>query len=274
VNEIVGDPLAEHDHQPAALGLETFDALTAALNAPGRRLIFCDDTSLQGRVAEHMEPDVELMCAVCLPSDAYPSVGQVLAHRLEALGVGEFHAKEVVNPNSSSVWLKVSIQDRIETFRFMSQWLRNHVDQAGYLFIAKSDFEQMKVVAGGPVALGIGQKSGLRKVTLSCVAEQFASAQLPTLLVVDQAKPANKPQLTMPHAGLVGGGAIVADSAKIAGLQLADMAAYCIGRYLRKRAALRTGQGGPFDQIALETMADFQGRLRFLLAPDGASPAS
>ena len=258
------------DNEKAAIvpGISTFEDLATALDQPGRRLIFCDDTSLQGQVAAHMEPDIELMCAVCLQSDDYPAVALTIAQRLSLLGVGEFHANEVVNPNKKSAWFKVSFTDRIDTFKLMSQLLRDHVDQAGYLFIALSDFEQMKVVAGGPVALGIGQKSGLRKVALVSAAEQFAAGPIPSVLVVDQAKPSNKPQRVEPLGDLVGGGAIVADPARIIGLQLADMAAYCIGRYVRRRAALQSGEGSPFDQVALETVADFQGRLKFLLQAD------
>ncbi len=36
----------------------------------------------------------------------------------------------------------------------------------------------------------------------------------------------------------------------------------------RGKGPVEPGEGSPFDQVALETVADFQGRLKFLLQAD------
>lgn len=56
-------------------------------------------------------------------------------------------------------------------------------------------------------------------------------------------------------------------SASVAGLQLADMAAFSIRRYLQKRELLAKDEGKPFDNIALETVAAFADRCVHLLSP-------
>ncbi|RWO01022.1 DUF3800 domain-containing protein [Mesorhizobium sp.] len=69
----------------------------------------------------------------------------------------------------------------------------------------------------------------------------------------------------------MGGGPITADSALVPGLQLADMAAFSISRYMQKRQAIVEDQGSSFDNIALETIAGFEGRIEYLLKPAQAA---
>ena len=69
---------------------------------------------------------------------------------------------------------------------------------------------------------------------------------------------------TLEGTFLVGGGPIVANSASVPGLQLADMAVFSIGRYLQNRDHIASGSGKGFDLIALDTIAALAGRCEHL----------
>ena len=60
-----------------------------------------------------------------------------------------------------------------------------------------------------------------------------------------------------------------ADSASVAGLQVADAALYAIGRYLRRRDGIVAGHADAFDEIAMTMLAAMTGRIESLLTEAG-----
>jgi hypothetical protein len=87
------------------------------------------------------------------------------------------------------------------------------------------------------------------------------------VLVIDRDKNTPGPVLhPIDNPGnLLGGGAISVESHKVIGLQIADMAANAVRRYLLKRDVLHAGNGSPFDEIAAQAVASFEGRFELLL---------
>ena len=86
------------------------------------------------------------------------------------------------------------------------------------------------------------------------------------MLILDQDKFSVTPKVESREGGefLCGGGPIIGDSASIPGLQLADMAAFSMGRYMRKRAEIAQGSDKGFDITVARTIAGLNGRCEYL----------
>lgn len=246
---------------------EASAALLDELLVPGRRLVFCDDTDLDGKAVAALEPDIRILVAVQIGSEAYaPAAAQISAY-LAGLGMPEFHSTEIAIPKSNSPWKSVPTEQRIEALAWLGTLFGTLDAKVSYARIPKAQFHELKAQAQDLGTVGVGFKSGLKRVFLRCLFEELEQADEPGMIVLDQEGITNEPTVEHWPEGkfLVGGGPIVAPSHDVPGLQLADLAAWSIGRMLRHRERFNEGVATPFDQVALEVVAGFDG-LRDMLA--------
>ena len=249
--------------------------LHAELSVPGRRLVFCDDTDLDGKPVAALEPDIRILVAVELTSDAYDGAATEIADHLASLGMAEFHATEVANPKTKSPWKTVDKSKRIEALRWLAGLFGSLEARVAYTRIPKGQFNELKGQAQKLGAVGVDFKSGLKRVFLRCLFEELKQAVEPSLIVLDQDQSTAEPKAQHWPEGefLVGGGPFVAQSHDVAGLQLADLAAWSIGRHLRHGKRFHEGGATPFDEVAMEVVAGFDG-LRDLLGSAAAREAA
>lgn len=204
-----------------------------------------------------------------MPSERYAVATTAVKQRLGDLGQTEFHATEIVNPSTTSSWKQVPIEERLGALRFLRGLLAEPPTRLHYAYITKGQYEQIRAEAEKCGPVNAGHKAGLKRVFLRCLFERLTSRGSKTVLILDQNKPLRSPAIESWPEGafLVGGGPIAANSASVPGLQLADMAVFSVGRYLRKRNDIARSIGKPFDLIALETIAALEGRCEDLLSP-------
>lgn len=243
--------------------------ILASLTEPGQMLVFCDDTDISGSPHRYLAPDLRILCAVVMPSERYAVATTAVKQRLGDLGQTEFHATEIVNPSTTSSWKQVPIEERLGALRFLRGLLAEPPTRLHYAYITKGQYEQIRAEAEKCGPVNAGHKAGLKRVFLRCLFERLTSRGSKTVLILDQNKPLRSPAIESWPEGafLVGGGPIAANSASVPGLQLADMAVFSVGRYLRKRNDIARSIGKPFDLIALETIAALEGRCEDLLSP-------
>lgn len=257
---------------------------------PGSRLIFCDDSEVGE--AEGMLPDVGLMAAIEMSPASYATASERLRRYLDANDLPEFHATDIVAGRRRSAFADMPPERRLDGFRKISEALVEARADLSYVHIPRSQYEAMRVdmAAGGP-SPAPEYKAAIRRVLLRRLIEEADGRAEPTMIVVDQDRPQHAPRLLTSEAapGLACGGVISAPSDQVVGLQLADMAAFCMGRHLRRRARYRVDDGedavepnmaggvsgtsrdgiaglGGFDGVVVETLASFEGRTRSLVA--------
>jgi hypothetical protein len=209
-----------------------------------------------------------------MPSERYAAVAIEVTNRLATLGQAEFHATEVVNPKTTSPWRQVPLPERLEAFCSLGELLAAPPTKLYYAFVSKGQYEQLRTEAEEVGAVSVAHKMGLKRVFLRCLFERLGSTAAETIVVLDQDKPLAAPEVENWAEGalLCGGGPIVAASASVAGLQLADLAVFSIGRYARKRQDIAAGNGNAFDEIVLKTIAALEGRCEHLLNSAPAEP--
>jgi hypothetical protein len=241
-----------------------------SLTEPGQLLVFCDDTDISGSPQEWLAPNLRILCAVVMTSECYALASAEMKKKLKNLGQTEFHATEIVNPKAAAPWKRVPVEERRKALQFLGDLLAKSIAKLYYAHISKGQYEQLKGVAEKYGSVSVGHKAGLKRVFLLCLFERLehlGSAGAKKVVILDQDKPHVAPVVENWPGGefLCGGGPIAADSASIPGLQLADTAAFSIGRYLRKREEIAADRGNHFDIIALETIVGLEGRCECIL---------
>jgi hypothetical protein len=202
-----------------------------------------------------------------MTSERYAVAFTEMKNMLKKLGQAEFHVTEIVNPKAAATWKRVPIEERRKALRFLGGLLAKSITKLYYAYVSRGQYEQLKRVAEKYGSVSVGHKAGLKKVFLRCLFERLSSAGAKKAVILDQDKALEAPVVESWPEGefLCGGGPIVADSASVPGLQLADMAAFSIGRYLRKREEIAAGGDNDFDIIVLETIAGLEGRCELIL---------
>lgn len=262
----------------AATGLAapTANELLAGLGQSGRRLVFCDDTDIAGHKVPWLEPDLRILVAVEMDSEAHVKAAAEMAPCLARLGMEEFHAAEMANPNKKSPWKAVAPAERAEALHVLAGIL----NRCGAYFyqarVPKAQFTSLKARAQQEGKVGVGFRHGLKRVFLRCLFEHLAGADRPSLVVIDQDKPLAHPVIEhWPEASfLVGGGPIAACSKDVPGLQLADMAVWSINRMLCRRPCFDDGSATAFDHAALEVVGNLNGGFGDLIAMSAAADPS
>lgn len=243
------------------------DDLIANLEMPGRTLAFCDETNLTEQATADLVANLRLHVGVVMAAEIYAPAAADLAAFLETHGLPEFHAAEVVNGKKNTPWQAVSYETRLDAFERMTDTLSVAGSRIPYLYLSERQHDEMVTQSGGLIVSDY--KQSLKTVFLTSMAE-YLDAEPTPILLIDRDKNTPGPvlhQMSHPRA-LLGGGAISVESHKVIGLQIADMAAYVVRRYLFKKTALHAGNGSPFDEIATKAVASFHERFDFLLAPE------
>ena len=235
--------------------------LPGELNVPGRRLVFCDDTDLDGKPVAALEPDIRILVAVEVASETYAPAATQMAAYLAGVAMLEFHATEIANPKSNSPWKSVPMGQRVEALGWLGELFATLNAKVSYTRIPKAQFHELKAQAQELGAVGVDFKTGLKRVFLRCLFEELEQAGDPSMIVLDQDGTTGEPKVEHWPEGkfLVGGGPIVAQSHDVPGLQLADLAVWSIGRMVRHRERFNEGLATPFDRVALEVVAGFDG---------------
>jgi len=228
-------------------------------------LIFCDDSDIQGQPNPNFVPDLRVLCAIKIDSANYNNLD--ISKQIARFGVPEFHATEVVNPNSNSTWRSVKYEDRIKIFEHMKLLLTRYAVKVYYCYVSKNQYDDLRKKAEEIGSVRAQHKAGLKRVFLRSLFERLRTLSKPVVLVMDQGKNINEPKIESWEGGefLEGGGPIVADSSLVQGLQLADFAAYSITRYVRSREKIESGNANQFETIAAETLANLGQRVESLL---------
>lgn len=286
-DRVPGRQSADHGPELSAASLHEL-----ALSLPPQsRLIFCDDSEV-GK-ADGMLPDVGLMAAIEMSPAAYAVASERLIRYLAARGLAEFHATEIVAGRNRSAFAGLSPEERLDAFREISSALVEANAMLSYVHIPRSQYDSMRVhLAADRLDPGLDWKPAIRRVLLRTLIEEAAGRTALTMIVVDQDRPQPGPRIVTSEVapGLAGGGVISAPSDQVIGLQLADLAAFCMGRYLRRRSRYRVARAegdegelgtaiedgevtrdgiaglGGFDGVVVETLAGFENRARSLLA--------
>jgi hypothetical protein len=233
--------------------------------AAGETLVFCDDTYMTQPPQPGYAADIAVLAGLVVPSAKYNDVVPQMTAALKALKVPEFHATEIVNPKSNTPWHQISTEKRIEAFELMRDCVINATTKAFYLFIPKKQYATLRAEAQKQGKVDIAHKQGLKKVFIQALLERLQDATGPVAMILDQDTPLKGYKVERAHGGqfLVGGGPIAVDSATVLGVQLADMYAYCISRYLQKRDKIQQETNSAFDLVAAEVVG--QVNLQLLL---------
>jgi hypothetical protein len=244
------------------------DAVSAALAVPGRTLIFCDDTDIAGQPVPWLEPDLRILVAVEMGSEAYAIAAAAMAAELSSLGVTEFHAADMANPQKKSPWKALEAKVRVEALHKLTAIFNGAGARVSQARVPKAQFAELKAQAQLQGKVGVGFKHGLRRVFLRCLFERLEAANRPAVVVIDQDKPLAGPVVEhWPEAAfLVESGPIAASSADVAGLQLADLAAWSINRMLCRLPEIKKGGMTDVDGAALEVVGNLDGGLGDVIA--------
>ncbi len=219
-------------------------AARAELTLPGRTLAFCDETDLTSEATSTMVADIHAWVALILPSDAYPDVeGLVLAYQAEH-GLPELHGTEMVNPKSGTPWKAVPDDVRLAAYHFACELIAAHAVDLRYSYISKGQYAEL--TAGAPKGtVPNSHKAAVKTVFRTSIVSHLAG-HAPALLV------------------FVGGGIVRAASHGVPGVQLADVAAYAVGRYLRRRDAIIDAEANAVDAINMAMLEGLTGRFHYL----------
>ncbi|NKK74315.1 DUF3800 domain-containing protein [Rhizobium leguminosarum bv. viciae] len=240
--------------------------LPATLLVPDRVLVFCDDTDIAQQPVETLQPDLRILVAVQLTSNDYGPLSRRIQSWLKANGAAEFHATDIVS--GKGAWSTKSVAERRAALEFIASSFAELLVRVDALWLPKGSYAAYREEAEKLGKVSVGFKSGLRRVFLRCLMERLSREALPAVLVVDQDKTQSNAFVdnSWPEgAFLVGGGPVTAPSHLVPGLQVADMMAWAVNRYLTKRQLFDSGKQSGFDQVALELVASIPGKLTNVL---------
>lgn len=252
---------------------EALSTVVAGLAEPGQFLAFCDETDLTEKPTSTMLGDIHLHAAVVVPSDGYAAFASALATALATFGVSEFHAVDIVNNGKKSVWRHREKADRIAALQTICDALCASEGHIYYVHIPKEQHEAL-LTQWPNTDLDLDHKVAVKTRFRELIAE-LLDTETPAAVIADKEK--NKPGLGLVTVDggshLLGGGIILAHSHEVLGLQLADAAAYVIGRYIRRRDGIvatveEAGEDAldDFDKLVAETVGRLEGRLHSLLS--------
>lgn len=243
--------------------MTTPHALLASVADAGRTLVFCDESDLTIEATSTMRAEIHAWVGLEMPSEAYSALAGAVRGYQADYGVPEFHGNEIVNPGSKSAWKPQSFERRLDAFRFACDLVVRHAVSLLTVHIAA---EQYQIWVDEGLVRPNSHKHGVKEVFAKSIVEHLAD-RAPALLIFDRDKnnpcPTLLPVPNAPH--LAGGGILLADSNAVAGLQIADVAAYAIGRFLKRRDRLIDDTANAFDRVAEKMLEDLPRPVRSLL---------
>jgi hypothetical protein len=128
-----------------------------------------------------------------------------------------------------------------------------------YVHISKAQYDAY-AAALPPGSLDADHKAGVKTRFRELIAELLETVT-PAIVVADKDKNTKSIGLAKVDGGdhLIGGGIVLAGSEQVIGLQLADIAAYVVGRYIRRRDGMIAKAEleeklGDFDRVVAEAV--------------------
>ena len=267
-------------------------SIISGLCQSGLNVAFCDESETSGSPRVGLAPNLRILCALVMSSDAYAESKRRLDSRLSSLGsdVTEFHSTEIVNPGKTSPWFNISPDERVGVFEFLAQLVVKFTEKVFYCFISRDQYSVIRKKA--PTRINMNYGPALRRVFLKALITQMAKGDKTPAIIMHQDRPVEglswcimiagvlSPAIIMHQDRPVEGlriepwsgtesfyerGAISAPAHLIPGLQLADHAAYTIIRYRLKKDKLIAGKGNPFDEQVAYSLAELSGRVAYLM---------
>ncbi len=232
---------------------------------PGRTLALCDETDFTQCPTTTMVANIHAWVALVTPSDHYAALAAaVLAYQAEH-SLPELHGNEIVTPGSASTWNAIAPDVRLAAYEFACGLITAHAAEVRYVHISEAQYATM-VARHQNALLPKTYKRAVKAVFKTSIVAHL-SAYAPALVVFDKEKNNAGPTLEQIAGAthLVGGGVLRAGSHTVPGLQLADIAAYAVGRYLRRRDGILAGTGNAFDMVGMTLIGDLQSRFMSLL---------
>lgn len=238
--------------------------LLSELTSSGRMLCFCDETDLTIEPTSTMVADIHAWVGFLIPSEAYAKAAAIIEQYRASHNLPEFHGTEIVNPKSKSPWKSVPVERRIAAFDFVCAQVDHYAAHICYAYMSKAQYDEGAAEHHGQVPEC--HKAGVKDYFKATMVERLA-AFAPAVLIFDKDKnnpgPTLEPVSTAPH--LVGQGILRADSKDIAGLQMADIAAFAVGRYIRRRDKIIAGSNDPIEASAMTLVGNLGSRLTSLI---------
>jgi hypothetical protein len=221
-----------------------------------------------------MIAELHLYGGVVLTSEAYGPLAHTLTSYLDELGQAEFHGTEIINPKSKSSWKKLNYGQRLAALSKLLTIVADSQPTFIHVRISKSQYLEIVESTFG-ISPGDTHKTAVKEVFLQ-LAAPYLMGKGPAVLLVDRDKNNPGPGLIKfpGSTSLTAGGAISVHSTEIMGLQIADVVAYGIGRYLRRRDGIISGGSAiedPFDEVITDFVGKLDGRLYNLLSPSPQS---
>lgn len=223
------------------------------LAAPGRLLAFVDESIIPGKPLSFLMADYRVMVATLMHSEKYSEAESELKIRLEAVGVPEFHGRELFRPGGASLWRGVDEEKRRELAQFMFRVLLDRVEQIPFISLSGEEFEE-KLKHQLPQAVQ-KVKAAHETCFYNILVPYLRLQQGGAALVADAFKDATNELRVWSVAspfGLYEEGLIEADSRYSIGLQIADWAAYSYTRRMRSAERIRKGAGSKMDRVMIE----------------------
>jgi hypothetical protein len=172
-----------------------------SLTQPGRLLAFCDDTDISH--SPRAAPHLRILCAVVMTSERYAVASPKLKNKLKSLGQAEFHATRSVNPNASSQWKRVPIEERLKALQFLGARLVRSTTKLYYAHVSRGQYEQLRKAAEKFQSVNKGHKAALTMVFLSCLFDRLRPYGGKAVVILDQDKPLVTPVVEKPRWRLV-----------------------------------------------------------------------
>jgi hypothetical protein len=238
--------------------------ILAGIADPGRTLALCDETDLTIAATSTMVAEIHAWVAMIMPSEAYSSLRDALVGYQAEHGVPEFHGNEIVNAGKKSAWSDTAYDRRIDAYRFACALVTTHATELRYVHISAGQYAEW--MTAYPGQLPSSHKDAVKASFAEHIVDYLAG-HAPAMLVFDKHK--NNPGPTIESVTgadyLAGGGILRASSQDVPGLQVADIAAYAVGRYLKRRDNIIADTANEFDHVSMEMVAALPGRVRSLL---------
>lgn len=244
--------------------MTTADVILGGIAEPGRTLAFCDETDLTVGPTSTMVAKIHAWVAMIVPSEAYAALRDALLAYQAEHGVPEFHGTEIVNPGSRSAWKPIAYERRLDAYRFACGLVTTHAVELRHVHISAEQYAAW--LATRPEGLPKSYRDGV-KVAFTRLLVGYLAGHAPAMVVFDKVK--NSPGATLERVvganHLAGGGILRASSDSLPGLQVADIAAYATGRFLKQRDKIMAGAANAFDKVSMEMLAALSGRVGSLL---------
>ncbi|GAA6163984.1 hypothetical protein NBRC116590_16880 [Pelagimonas sp. KU-00592-HH] len=238
--------------------------IDAQLIRPGQTLVFVDETEFQGQEVPELVPDLRVVVGLEIASDHYSEIRSRMIERLERLGVGEFHAAEIVNPKGNSSWRNVEYYERVEALSLLGALIEQANASMRYAWVSHEDYSDIRSRMQGSRHGDprLDRNTALKRFALRSLVLEHREENRPIAILVDQDRPRNSIVVDRSEdvPWLIGGGILTAPSHLVHGIQIADALAYGIGRWFRKRGGFDMGTVSELDKAAIGPLAALNGR--------------